>query len=208
MVDIKVYTDGSATTAENPGGYGYVILVNEEKVTEGSGHAEKVTNNDMELEAAIQGLVAVHKIIYVDGKQVIADYNVTIFSDSQLILGWITGDFKFKQQSKMEKYRQLCALTRKMGVLTEWVKGHSGDPNNERCDFLANQARKGLQAEKARPEPIKVSKIGSKKTGVVCVWHKDKLKIVDLEHNFVEDYSRELHGPRGSMLEIREDKLR
>ena len=52
------------------------------------------------------------------------------------------------------------------------------------------------------------SLIGRKKSGIVCVWYKNKLKVIDLEQNIIEDYNREMHGARGGMLEIREEKSR
>ena len=55
---IEVYTDGSATTSEKPGGWGYVIVIDGVKHSEGSGRMETATNNDAELEGAIMGLAA------------------------------------------------------------------------------------------------------------------------------------------------------
>lgn len=213
---IEVYTDGSATVAEKPGGYGYVVVVDGQKHAEGAGHLEKASNNDAELEAAIQGLAAAYKYII----SVIPDFRtskvpfdfpeVVLVSDSQLVLGWADGGYKFKQLSKIGQFQKLRALVARMNAKTRWVRGHSGDVHNERCDRLANEARTGLE-KKAKKEAAKVSGgtlIGNKKTGVICVWYKDCLKIVDLSENIVETYNREIHGPRGSMLEIREEKSR
>jgi ribonuclease HI len=62
-MDFKVYTDGSATTKDKPGGWAYAIVKDGVKVTEGSGFSAGTTNNDMELEAAIQGLAAAYKLL-------------------------------------------------------------------------------------------------------------------------------------------------
>lgn len=208
---IEVYTDGSATVAEKPGGYGYVVVVDGQKHAEGAGHLEKASNNDAELEAAIQGLSAAFKHIMTIVPAVQSNYpDVYLVSDSQLVLGWADGHFKFKQASKMDQFYKLKSLMTRMNAKTRWVRGHSGDEHNERCDRLANEARTGLE-KKAKKEAAKVSGdtlIGNKKTGVICVWYKDCLKIVDLSENIVETYNREIHGSRGSMLEIREEKSR
>ena len=88
-------------------------------------------------------------------------------------------------------------------------KGHSGDPFNERCDKLANDARKGKLIKYIdKPTENRETKIGTKKESVVCLWHKDQLKVIDLENGIVENYDRELHGKRGSLIEIREEKTR
>lgn len=209
---IEVYSDGSATTGDKPGGYGYVVVINGKKHSEGSGRLEFATNNDAELEAATQGLEAVEKILAsIDADpNHIAGLRVTLVSDSQLILGWASGTWKFKQVDKMDAYHRLRKTVARLRSDTRWVRGHSGDEHNERCDELANSARKGLQEEIQREE-AKVkgeSLIGTKKTGIVCVWYKNCLKVIDLDTNVVEDYKRDTHGARGSALEIREEKSR
>ena len=98
----------------------------------------------------------------------------------------------------------------KLRAKTEWIKAHAGHQWNERCDYLANQARLGLEKEN-EVEEAKVNGttlIGKKKEGIVCFWAYGKLKVLDLLNNVCEDYSREVHGKRGSVLEFREDKLR
>lgn len=205
---LEVYTDGSATTNDKPGGWAYVIVANGTKYSEGSGHMEKASNNDAELEAAIQGLRAAKELSQEPVKEEDANIpiEVTLVSDSQLILGWANGSYKFRQADKMDKYKTLQLYVANMSVKTRWVEGHSGEEHNERCDELANKARLGLE----RLEDIKDGKsvIGNKKIGVVCFWYKDILKVVDLGCNVIEDYDRNIHGPRGTILEVREDKFR
>lgn len=196
---LDVFTDGSATISTKPGGYGYVLVYNDNKVDEGFGHMEKATNNDAELEAAIQGLAAAMKFALSNG---LNKPEVTLVSDSQIILNWASGAHKFKQQAKMAKYNALRALVDRMGVKTRWVQGHSGDEHNERCDKLANMGRKNQEKEErkiANPQ----TKIGTKKDGVISFWYKGTLKVIDLSANIVEDFDKELHGKRESKLEIK-----
>jgi len=217
MKVIEVYSDGSATTAAKPGGYAWVMVVDGVKHSEGSGHVVSATNNDMELESAIQGLSAVLKYILLststcedpEKSKEIARCEVILVSDSQITLGWASGTYRFKQESKIEKYKQLKGLMESLNAKTRWVKGHSGDPYNSRCDLLANNARKGLmQKSVINPDSLKNSLIGTKKEGVFCVWWGDKLKIICLTNNAIEDYNREIHGKRGSAIEIRQERMR
>jgi ribonuclease HI len=208
---IEVYTDGSATTGDKPGGWAYVLVVDGQKKAECAGHMPGATNNDAEMQAAIEGLKAVGNMVTEAFLLNLSTYpEVSLVSDSQLILGWASGEYRFKQADKIDKYHELQALVSKLRVKTRWVRGHNGDEFNERCDTLANQARLSVQNKKEREEAKERGEtlIGTKKSGVVCVWYKNCLKIVDLETNVVENYDREIHGARGSMLEIREDTKR
>jgi ribonuclease HI len=211
---IDIYADGSGQTANTDGGYGWVMVIDGVKISEGSGHCNKVSNNDMELEAAIQGLTSVLSFINspvaYTGRLEFSDTSsaeVTLCSDSQIVLGWASGTYRFKQESKIEKYNQLKFYMDTLKAKTQWIRGHSGHEHQERCDRLANDARKGITTEKSL-ESNAITKIGRKKEGIVCFWAYGKLKLLDILNNVCEDYNREVHGKRGSVLEFREDKLR
>ena len=216
-MQIEVFTDGSATTRDKPGGYAYVLVIDGKKHAECSGHMAGASNNDAELEAAIQGLAAVLKLITAEppsprvfSHEELYNCNVTLCSDSQLVLGWASGTYRFKQQDKLEKYRQLQFLVNRLKVKTKWIEGHAGHEHNERCDKLANEARIGVNRAKDKAEAIVNGNtlIGTKKNGTICIWYKNSLKVIDLETNVIEDYKREIHGPRGGVLEVREEKSR
>jgi ribonuclease HI len=113
-------------------GYGF----DGQKHSEGSGYSPNATNNDMELEAAIQGLTAVNNYIEEhayepDFSNRKIQYSTTLVSDSQLVLGWASGKYAFRQQDKIDKFKQLQLLVRLMDVQTRWVKGHTGDEHND-----------------------------------------------------------------------------
>jgi len=135
---IEVYSDGSGTTKNTPGGYGYVVVADGVKQLEGNGHMPFATNNDAELEAAIQGLASISLLIAVCPDPVT---DVWLVSDSQIILNWANGRNEFRQEEKIDKYNLLRNLVLKYNVKTRWVHGHDGDEHNERCDKLANAAR-------------------------------------------------------------------
>lgn len=155
---IEVYSDGSATIATKPGGYGWVLVIDGVKVTEGNGHMPKASNNDAELEAALQGLAHVLKM-RIDGKIPIGAHEVTLVSDSQIVLNWVAGTYRFKQQNKRHKYDQLMHVVKKLNVKTRWVQGHSGDTHNERCDKLANEGRKMYDEPKEKLAKVKPAKV-------------------------------------------------
>jgi len=141
---IEVYSDGSGMTKKTPAGYGFVVTRDGIKVYEGSGHIEFGTNNDAELQASIEGLDSLNDYMKVENLD-LKSMDVTLVSDSQIILNWASGKNAFKQEEKMDKYIKLLRLMGQFNVKTRWVPGHSGDVNNERCDKLANAAR--LQKE-------------------------------------------------------------
>jgi ribonuclease HI len=134
---IEVYSDGSGTVSTKAGGYGFVVVVDGVKQYEGSGHLEFATNNDCELQGAIEGLDSLH---YHFEQEEFTD--VWLVSDSEITLGWADGTRAFRQEEKILKYQQLRNLMAEFKAKTRWVKGHSGEPFQERCDKLANIGRK------------------------------------------------------------------
>lgn len=141
MSKIEVYSDGSGTTKDKAGGYGYVVVLDGVKQYEGSGHLEFATNNDCEMAASIEGLDSLNDYMKVANLDLLS-MDVTLVSDSQIILNWANGRNAFKQEEKMDKYIKLLRLMGQFNAKTRWVKGHNGDVNQERCDKLANAARK------------------------------------------------------------------
>lgn len=137
---IEVYSDGSGMTKATPAGYGFVVCRDGVKVYEGSGHIPLGTNNDAELAAAIEGLDSLND--YFKANDIGLLEEVTLVSDSQIILNWANGRNAFKQEDKIDKYIKLRLLMGQFNAKTRWVHGHNGDVNNERCDKLANAARK------------------------------------------------------------------
>lgn len=206
-MNIEVYSDGSATTAANAGGWASVIVIDGEVYKELSGHMKSATNNDAELLAAISGLEYVRDIFLQEIANATTDYSATLISDSEIVLNWANGKYRFKQMDKMPQYERLRTAMKALNTQTRWVKGHSGDRFNERCDRLANLARKQVQEASGPYVENKVqSAIGSKKTGVVTLWYQGVLRVIDFENNVIENYNRDAHGKRGSVIEIRENK--
>jgi len=136
--EVNLYTDGACRGNPGPGGWGVLLRCGEvEKELWGGEKAS--TNNRMELQAVIEGLAALTR-----------PSSVTIVTDSQYVKngmmqwihnwkrnGWKTAARKPVKNADL--WQQLDALVQKHDVRWEWVRGHSGHPENERADELANQ---------------------------------------------------------------------
>lgn len=136
--DIIVYTDGSSRGNPGPGGYGIVMQkFGTDYLKEFSEGYKKTTNNRMELLAVIVALEKIKK-----EKQ-----HVHIFTDSKYVSEsvekkWVENWEKkqFKNKKNPDLWIRFLKVYRKHKVRFFWVKGHSNNPTNERCDFLAVQA--------------------------------------------------------------------
>ncbi len=130
---ITIYTDGSSRG--NPGKGGYAALLRYGRhYKEINGAYEYTTNNRMELIAVIKALEEVKK----------KDLSIKIHTDSHYIVsaynqGWLDKWIKngFKKIKNEDLWRKFWTLSKKFILEIVWVKGHSGDPQNERCDYLA-----------------------------------------------------------------------
>ncbi|MGM0524740.1 MAG: ribonuclease HI [Pseudomonadota bacterium] len=139
---VHLYTDGSCLGNPGPGGYGVVLKYNGHE-KELSGGFRSTTNNRMEMLACIKGLQALKR-----------DCAVVITTDSQYVKNgieqWITGWKRNGWKTSAKKpvknkdlWQQLDSEIQRHKVRWDWVKGHSGHAENERCDELARQAANG-----------------------------------------------------------------
>lgn len=133
MPEIIIYTDGSAKGNPGPGGYGIVLMSGRHKKEVSKGF-RNTTNNRMELLSVIVAL----EMLKFDRS------DVTIYSDSKYVVdavnqGWLFGWQKkgFKKKKNVDLWRRFLLIYPKHNVKFIWVKGHAGDPLNERCDELA-----------------------------------------------------------------------
>jgi ribonuclease HI len=132
---ISVYADGSSHSKGGlPGGWAFVALVDGQPVRCGYGGDASTTNNLMELEAAIQGLAFVSSVIHQYQGAI-----VELVCDSQYVLGTANGSYSATKN--IEKCAELRKLARQLFISTRWVRGHAGDPYNERCDSLAKRGK-------------------------------------------------------------------
>jgi len=135
---VEIYTDGACSGNPGPGGWGALLLYGEHE-KELTGGEMNTTNNRMELTAAIEALGALTR-----------PCTVKLHTDSTYVRdgimkwvhgwkknGWRTANKKPVKNSDL--WQLLDAAVRKHDVEWIWVKGHAGDPGNERADALANQ---------------------------------------------------------------------
>jgi ribonuclease HI len=152
---IEVYADGSGNTFNSDGGYGWRLLVDGEVHSDGSGYISSSTNNSAELTAAIEGLKAAEQYLGLPEVQSTGPHTVVLVCDSQLVLGYANGAYKCKALHLTQLYISLKKVFTSCGASTRWVKGHSGDPNNEAVDKLAGAARKSKGVTNGKEENSK-----------------------------------------------------
>ncbi|MBR5410778.1 MAG: ribonuclease HI [Clostridia bacterium] len=137
MKHVFLYTDGACSGNPGPGGWG-AILRCDGKELELAGGEEETTNNRMELTAVIMGL-----------KKLRFPCEVTVVSDSKYVCDainqhwletWVRKKWK-KADNKpvlnVDLWEKLLELMKLHKVRFEWIKGHDGHPENERCDRMA-----------------------------------------------------------------------
>jgi len=136
--DVIIYTDGACTGNPGPGGWGTVLHhVASGKEKELSGGAPQTTNNQMELTAVIEGLKTLNRPCTV---KVVSDSSYVVKGMNEWITGWIQKNWINSQRKPVknkELWQELHHLAQIHQVTFEWIKGHAGHPQNERCDQLA-----------------------------------------------------------------------
>ena len=146
---VTIYTDGAARgNPEGPGGYGCVLHYVDSKgtlhVREFSAGYAKTTNNRMELMAVIIGMEALPKPCQIT---VISDSKyVTDAFNQHWIAGWLKKDWKNSANKPVKNkslWQRLLKAMEPHQVQFQWIKGHAGHPENERCDELATTAADG-----------------------------------------------------------------
>lgn len=146
MNTIDIYTDGACKGNPGPGGWG-VFLKSGGTEKELFGGEAATTNNRMEMMAVIQALEALRRPckvnLYIDSKYVLQ--GITEWIHGWKARGWRTAS---KEPVKnVELWKRLDALVAGGGhdIHWIWVKGHAGDPGNERADMLANKGVSSLR---------------------------------------------------------------
>ena len=138
---VQLFSDGACRGNPGPGGWAYILrhpATGTEK--EGSGGQAETTNNQMELMAVIAGLAALKHRSEVE---VITDSNYVAKGCSEWLAGWKKNGWRrregktWKPVKNVELWQRLDELLAAHQVRFTWIRGHSGHPENERCDELA-----------------------------------------------------------------------
>ena len=137
MKRVQLYTDGACSGNPGPGGWGAILRFGSVE-KELSGGEENTTNNRMELTAVIMGLSALKEpceVTLVTDSKYVADGVTKGWAESWQKNGWRKADKKPALNSDL--WEKLLKLLKVHKVEINWVKGHAGHPENERCDRLA-----------------------------------------------------------------------
>lgn len=137
---VEIYTDGACSGNPGPGGYG-AILKYGSRQKEISGGYRLTTNNRMELMAVIKSLQELKKpcavTLYSDSKYIVDAFNLG-WVKKWITGGWVKGDRS--PVKNVDLWKKLTDLLKTHQVKWVWVKGHSDNEHNARCDRLAVEA--------------------------------------------------------------------
>lgn len=140
MKKVTIHTDGACSGNPGPGGWAAILEYGAVK-KEFSGGELATTNNRMEMEAAIQALTRIKE-----------PCEVELFTDSEYVRdgitkwihAWKAKGWKKKIKNK-DSWQRLDEIAQKHKVRWHWVRGHAGNPLNERCDVLATSEAQKVQ---------------------------------------------------------------
>lgn len=139
--EVQLFTDGGCSGNPGPGGWAFVLKHSASgKAREQSGAERETTNNRMELTAVIRGLEALTRATSVE---IISDSTYVLKGISQWMKGWKANGWKRRDGKRLvplkneDLWRRLDELVGDHQIRFTHVRGHTGHPENERCDTLA-----------------------------------------------------------------------
>lgn len=135
---VEIFTDGACRGNPGPGGWGAILRYGDIEKELYGGEFE-TTNNRMELTAAIKALAALKQACQVD---LTTDSNYVRQGMTEWLAQWKSRGWKTAQKKPVKNvdlWQQLDQEVQRHTIAWHWVKGHSGHPENERADQLANR---------------------------------------------------------------------
>jgi ribonuclease HI len=142
---IKIYSDGACKGNPGVGGWGALLVHNEQSIEIFDGELE-TTNNRMELKAVIEALN--HATSMNDDIQIYTDSSYVQKGIQEWIQNWKKNGWRSSNKKPVKNqdlWQELDTLNSNLNVEWFWVKGHAGHPGNERADFLANEGVKKIK---------------------------------------------------------------
>jgi ribonuclease HI len=147
---VEIYTDGACSGNPGPGGWGAVLRYGLHTKEISGGERGDTTNNRMELTAAIQALESLTRPskVRLHTDSAYLRNGITAWLPKWKRNGWRTSDKKPVKNADL--WKRLEAAIARHQVAWLWVKGHAGDPDNERADALANKGMRKASGQLAR----------------------------------------------------------
>jgi len=136
---VEIFTDGACSGNPGPGGYAAILRFGPQE-KEISGCARQTTNNRMELTAVIEALRRLKRPCRI---KVLTDSSYVVKGMTEWIEGWTKKNWVNSQKKPVlnkDLWEQLLGLSRPHLIEWQWIKGHQGHAQNERCDALAKRA--------------------------------------------------------------------
>ena len=148
-IAIEAATDGACSGNPGPGGWGGLIIFDDNSELEIGGSEKNTTNNRMELTAAIKTLEKLKSFQLKENFKLRTDSKYVIDGYTKWIINWKTNGWKTsagKSGQNADLWQKIDKLRIK-GLQMEYVKGHSGDKQNDRVDKIATNYSKGISIE-------------------------------------------------------------
>ena len=136
MEKVHIFTDGSCLGNPGPGGWGSIIRIGGSEI-ELSGGKAHTTNNEMELAGAIGALKSLRKPSEV---VVTTDSQYVVKGMTEWMKGWLRNGWKTASKQPVKNrhfWEELNGLSEIHKIKWQWIRGHDGHAENERCDLLA-----------------------------------------------------------------------
>ncbi len=154
-IAIEAATDGACSGNPGPGGWGGLIIFDDNSELELGGSEQNTTNNRMELTAAIKTLEKLKNYKLKDNFKLRTDSKYVIEGYTKWIINWKKNGWKTssgKSVQNLDLWQRIDQL-RINGLIMEYVKGHSGDKQNDRVDKIATNYSKGISVESNLKKP-------------------------------------------------------
>ena len=150
LTQVEIWTDGACKGNPGVGGWGALLRMGPHEKTMCGGE-QQTTNNRMELLAVIEALRALTRpcavVLHTDSQYVMKGMTEWLVNWKRR--GWVTADKKPVKNADL--WQALDELVQGHQVSWRWVRGHAGDPGNERADQLANQGVEKARAARGKP---------------------------------------------------------
>ena len=144
----ELFTDGACLGNPGPGGWAYILRDSKGNETIGSSSEQNTTNQKMEVAAVLRALESLEEpsVVAIHADSQYVTKGLTEWMDGWIANGWKNASKK--PVANQDLWKPLAELRAKHTITTNWVKGHAGHPENERCDTIAS-----AEAEKLLQEP-------------------------------------------------------